>query len=186
MSLRRVKIVLLCEDSQHEAFVRRFLKGMGWNTREMRVEKSPSKEGSAEQWVRENFPRELKIYRQRRQKAASALIAMIDADNKEVQERIDEFKTACNLQQMPFRTDDEEVALVVPRRNIETWIYFLDGNKVNEQEVYPKLDRERRCKSAVKNLVRFCKSAGLVQDAPHALTSACDEYRTRIRPFRKT
>jgi len=29
MSSRRVKITLLCEDSQHEAFVRRFLKGMG-------------------------------------------------------------------------------------------------------------------------------------------------------------
>lgn len=68
MNIRRVKIVLLCEDSQHEAFVRRFLKGMSWNTREIRVEKSPSAGGSAEQWVRENFPRELKIYRQRRHK----------------------------------------------------------------------------------------------------------------------
>ncbi len=182
MSRRRVKIVLLCEDSQHEAFVRRFLKGMGWNTREMRVEKSPSKGGSAEQWVRENFPKELKIYRQRRQKAASALIAVIE----EVRERIDEFEAACNLQRVPFRVDGEEVALVVPKRNIETWIYFLDGNKVNEQEAYPKLGRERRCKSAVKNLVRFCRSTGLVQDAPHALTAACDEYGTRIRPFMKT
>jgi hypothetical protein len=53
MSIRRVKIVLLCEDSQHEAFARRFLGGMGWNTREIRVEKSPSAGGSAEQWVRE-------------------------------------------------------------------------------------------------------------------------------------
>ena len=49
MSIRRVKIVLLCEDSQQEAFTRRFLKGMGWNTRELRVEKSPSASGSAEQ-----------------------------------------------------------------------------------------------------------------------------------------
>ncbi len=62
MSIRRVKIVLLCEDSQHEAFARRFLKGMGWNTRELRVEKSPSASGSAEQWVREEFPNELRIY----------------------------------------------------------------------------------------------------------------------------
>ncbi|MDM8549014.1 hypothetical protein QUF72_03005 [Desulfobacterales bacterium HSG2] len=46
-----------------KAFVRRFLKGMGWNTREMRVGKSPSKEGSAEQWVRENFPPDWQIRR---------------------------------------------------------------------------------------------------------------------------
>jgi hypothetical protein len=56
-----VKITLLCEDSQHGAFVRRFLKGMGWNTREIRVEKSPAATGSAEQWVREMFPKELEV-----------------------------------------------------------------------------------------------------------------------------
>ena len=42
MSKRRVQIVILCEDNQHEAFIRRFLKGMGWNNREFRVEKSGS------------------------------------------------------------------------------------------------------------------------------------------------
>lgn len=55
MSIRRVRIVLLCEDSQQEAFTRRFLEGMGWDTRELRIEKSPSAKGSAEQWVREGF-----------------------------------------------------------------------------------------------------------------------------------
>jgi len=32
---------------------------MGWNTRELRVEKSPSATGSAEQWVREKFVRKV-------------------------------------------------------------------------------------------------------------------------------
>ena len=45
MSVRRAKLVLLCEDSQQEAFTRRFLEGMGWNTREIRVEKKPHGEG---------------------------------------------------------------------------------------------------------------------------------------------
>jgi hypothetical protein len=58
MSIRRVKIVLLCEDSQHEAFARRFLEGMRWNMRELRVEKSPTARGSAAQWVKETFPAE--------------------------------------------------------------------------------------------------------------------------------
>ena len=56
MSKRRVQIVILCEDNQHEAFIRRFLKGMGWNNREFRVEKSPSAEGAAEQYVKDRFP----------------------------------------------------------------------------------------------------------------------------------
>jgi hypothetical protein len=148
MSMRRVKIVLLCEDSQHEAFVRRFLRGMGWNTRELRVEKSSS--GSGEQWVRERFPDELRIYRKRRPKAASALIAMIDADGKGVQDRLSEFEKSCNSRQVEFRRDDEAVAIAVPKRNIETWIHYLRGHPVNEEDEYPKLDMERGCRPAVE------------------------------------
>ena len=183
MSIRRVKIVLLCEDSQHEAFTRRFLKGMGWNTREIRVEKSPSPLGSAEQWVREKFPDELSVYRQRRQRAASALIAMIDADNRGVQDRINEFERACDSMQIAFRAADEAVAIAIPKRNIETWIHFLSGESVNEENVYPKLNRERGCKPAVDRLVQLCRSTGLTPDAPQALAAACDEYNTRIRPI---
>ena len=183
MSKRRVKIVLLCEDSQHEAFIRRFLKGMGWNTREIRVEKSPSAIGSAEQWVREKFPVELSVYRQRRQQAASALIAMIDADTKNVQDRINDYEAACNSRQIEFRADGEAVAIVVPKRNIETWIRYLSGRPVNEQDAYPKLNRKRRCKPAVDHLVELCHSTGLAPDAPQALVEGCDEYKVRITPI---
>jgi len=183
MTARRVKIVLLCEDFQQEAFARRFLVGMGWNTRELRVEKSPSAGGSAEKWVRENFPKELKIYRQRQWQAASAVIAMIDADLKGVQERIDEFREACQSAQIPFRTSGDAVAIAVPKRNIETWIHYLNGESVDEQAAYPKLARERDCKQAVNNLVELCRSTGLKPDVPPALTAACDEYSHRIRPL---
>ena len=184
MSKRRVKIVLLCEDSQQEAFTRRFLKGMRWNTREIRVEKSPSALGSAEQWVREKFPHELIAYRQRRERAASALIAMIDADNRDVQDRINEFEEECNSMAIAFRTDGEAVAIAVPKRNIETWIYYLMGRQVNEQDDYPKLERERECKPAVDHLVELCHSTGLATDAPQALAAGCDEYNVRIKPIR--
>ncbi len=184
MSSRRVKITLLCEDSQHESFVRRFLKGMGWNTREIRVEKSPAATGSAEQWVRETFPKELEIYRNRSHKAATGLIAVIDADTLEVQERINEFKSICRTQNVSFRTENDAVAIVVPRRNIETWIYYLNDQQVNEEDVYPKLSKERECQSAVKNLVQACKTIGINQGAPPSLLAACEEYRSRISPLR--
>lgn len=176
MTTRRVKIVLLCEDSQHEAFARRFLKGMGWNTRELRVEKSPSASGSAEQWVRESFPSELETYRRRKPRAASALIAMTDADSTDVQTRIKGFETACNSRQIPFRAADEAVAIVVPKRNIETWLRYLAGESVDEESYYPKLERERGCKLAVDRLLNMCRSRGLPADAPSALAAACDEY----------
>lgn len=186
MSTRRVKIVLLCEDSQHEAFITRFLEGMGWNKRELRVEKNPSPRGSAEQWVRENFPKELKLYRLRKHRAASAVIAMIDADTRDRKVRkgrISDLEEACTAKGIPFRTSDEAVAIAVPKRNIETWIYYLNGESVDEEAVYPKLAAERGCKPAVTYLVRLCRSTGLKPDAPPALAAACEEYNVRIRPL---
>ena len=181
MSTRRVKIVILCEDSQQEAFIRRFLKGMGWQMREVRVEKSPG--GSAEQWVRERFPLELRVYKQRRNLASSALIAMIDADTRQVEERIGELKRECDSAGVPFRDNDEAVAIAVPKRNIETWIHYLDGQNVTEIDIYPKLERERDCKGAVNNLVEQCNTTGLRANAPLALVMACDEYRNKIKPL---
>jgi hypothetical protein len=183
MSTRRVKIVLLCEDSQHETFIRRFLEDTGWETREIRVEKSPKAGGSAEQWVRLMFPIELKKYRQRSQRAASALITVIDADLKSVQERVNELKTECNDQQIEFRDDVEAVAIAVPRRNIETWIHYLNREQVDETEEYPKLDRPRSCRNAVNKLVSLCRTTGLASDAPPSLERACIEYNRRIKPL---
>ena len=72
--MRRVGTVLLCEDSQHEAFVRRFLKKRRLVTGHLRVEKCP--DGSAEQFVRKQYPIELAALRARY--AKSALIVVID------------------------------------------------------------------------------------------------------------
>lgn len=183
MSIRRVQIVILCEDSQHEAFIRRFLTGLGWNNRAFRIEKSPSAVGSAEQYVKGRFPKELLAYRERKNKAASALIVMLDADNKRVQERINELESSCQSTGIEFRTPDEAVAIGIPKRNIETWIHYLNGNQVNEQDSYPKLEREKECKSAVNNLIQLCRTTGLKNNAPQSLVSACDEYRNRIIPI---
>jgi hypothetical protein len=183
MSVRRVRIVLLCEDSQQEAFTRRYLEGMGWDTRELRVEKSPSAKGSAEQWVRERFPMELKIYRLRKAKAASGLIVLIDADAHEVNDRINEFKELCKTKSVPFREDNESVAIGVPKRNIETWIHYLNNREVNETDTYSKLERQRFCQPAVTNLLKLYKIAGLAKDTPPSLAAACNEYRNRIEPL---
>jgi len=183
MSSRRVNIVLLCEDSQHEAFVKRFLSDLGWDKRQIFVTKSPLASGSAEQWVKQRFPIELNIYRQRRQRAASAMITMIDADTKSIQERIKELEDECTKKQISFRTSGESVGIAVPKRNIETWIHFLNGSIVNEEEVYQKLNRERDCSPAVKNLVQLCRTTGLSKDSPSSLLEACIEYNERIKPL---
>jgi hypothetical protein len=183
MSTRRAQIVLLCEDLQQEVFIRRFLSGMGWNTRSIRSVISPAAKGAGEQWVRNTFPLELRVYRQRMHRAASGLIVAIDADTKGVQDRYDELKVACRAHQVDFMQNDEAVALVIPKRNIETWIHHLNGHMVDEEKVYPKLERERECQPAVSNLIASCRAGSPTDGMPPALKSACNAYNARIKPL---
>ncbi len=181
--MRRVRLVLLCEDSQHESFAVRFLKSMGWDKRWMRIEKSPAAEGAAEQWVRQRFPRELQACRKRNTKAETALLTMIDGDLYEPSQRHKVLESECAAQDIAFREARDPVAIVVPCRNVETWIRYLSGEQVDEQTIYPKLAQERGCRESVKNLVRICKTSGLPDDAPPALHLACREYERISRVF---
>lgn len=173
---RNVQIVLLCEDVQHETFVRRFLAKAGWSTRRLRVEKAPGGCGSAEQWVRTRFPTELAEYR-RRPGNAQALIVILDGDNRGVQTRTTELDDACRMNNIDIRTPDERVLVLVPTWNIETWIAYLKGQTVDETtRDYPRLPRPRECQVSVEKLIAMCREKGLREPAPSSLRAACVEY----------
>jgi hypothetical protein len=55
MSRRKVQLIILCEDRQHAACVRRFLETSGWEKRQIEVILNPKGRGSGEQWVRERY-----------------------------------------------------------------------------------------------------------------------------------
>jgi hypothetical protein len=148
----------------------------------MRVEKAPSAKGSAEQWVRERFSRELLACRKRNAKTSTVLVTIIDGDAKKTEERIRELADRCKDKNISFRDENEPIAIAVPCRNIETWIRFLDGENVTEDDNYPKLSQEKKCKDAVKRLVEFCQTSAVPDQAPLALKLACAEYNQRILP----
>ena len=41
MSSRKVRLVLICEDQQHDIFVRRFLIKSGWKNHQIRIQINP-------------------------------------------------------------------------------------------------------------------------------------------------
>ena len=177
---RNVQLVLLCEDSQHEVFARRFLTKMGWSRRSIRVEKSPSGRGSAEQFVRERFPRELKEHRRR--PVEQALVVVIDGDAGGFDQRMQTLNDSCTAQQVEPRRNNERVAVFVPTWNIETWLAYLDGDEVDEKKKnYPRLDRERECQKHVATLAEMCQRQSLRQPVAPSLESACTEYHQRLR-----
>ena len=180
---RRVQLVLLCEDRQHETFARRFLEKAGWPTRRLRVEIAPPGRGSAERFVRRRFPTELKAYRSNRHRVAEGLIVMLDGDNKGVKGRLDELIEACQSGGITPRQQDERVAVFIPTWRIETWLAYLSGSDVYESKSdYPRLDRPRDCQAHVNELYQMCQHGALRQPSPPSLNAACEEYQTRLRP----
>ena len=162
MSKRRAQVIVLCEDSQQAAFVRRYLKSDGLPNRKIRILPLPGGQGSAESYVRESFPIELDAYRKKRSSVAQHLIVVIDGDKHGVEKRMTDFDRACSEQGVQVRQPEDQVAIFVPTWNIESWLAYLDGHDVNEsRRDYPRLERERDCKPRVKKLLRMCKSNDL-------------------------
>lgn len=178
---RNVQLVVLCEDRQHWTFVRRFLERRGWNKRRIRQVPSPAGRGSAEQFVRRRFPRELQGYRARRTHIDQGLVVMLDGDAVGLEERLRSLDESCRERRVEPRRDDDRVAVFVPTWNIETWFVYLDGQAVDEAESdYPKLERPRDCQRHVDTLVGMCRAGALKKPAPSALQAARREYRERL------
>lgn len=173
-----VSVILLCEDAQTDAFVRRFLKRRNFRGRDVTTFKLPHGRGSGEQWVRERYPRELQAIRQRQ---GACLIVVTDADGHSTESRRAQLDAKCDEKGIPRRNDGDRVLVIVPRRNIETWLAYLAGGEVDEETRYPRLKREGDCDWHAEELYRMChKKQRLREPAPPSLREACDEYR-RLR-----
>ena len=170
-----VSITFLCEDSQTDAFVRRFLRRRNFGSRDIHTRELPSGSQSGEQWVRERYPDELQAIRGRQN---AYLIVVTDADKNSTADRRAQLDAACDEKQVPRRDDRDRVLVIVPRRNIETWLHYLgSGTAVDETTRYPRLRRERDCVTHANNLYRMCHEEQRLDDgAPPSLQEACEEY----------
>ena len=152
---RPAEIVLLCEDRQQEAFVRRFLKRYAPSaarelSRRLRVEMAHGGRGAADQYVVERLPREVAAYRRQAAKRETRLLVMIDGDSGGFKQRAQQFDQACRDQRIEPRKDGERIAVLVPTWNIETWLSWLDGREVDEtRKDYPKLPKPSAAPSSV-------------------------------------
>ncbi|MHC5724018.1 MAG: hypothetical protein ACYTXY_07625 [Nostoc sp.] len=185
MTQNRVQIVILCEDRQQEVFAVHFLRIRGFNTKNVRVNKSLEGRGSGEQHVREHYAAEIKAHR-RKNYRSGMIVVMIDADTATVEETLKELDNALIEDSQEPRQPNEAIAIFVPRRNIETWIHYLRTGEIVEEEGqnsrYPKFSKnESACKPYVEQLVNQCYQ-GLDYKAPQSLQAACGELQ-RLLPF---
>ncbi|MEG4321788.1 MULTISPECIES: hypothetical protein [unclassified Microcoleus] len=182
MSQRRVQVVILCEDRQQEVFARYFLKKRGF-TGLFRANICPKGSQSGEQYVRSQYAVEVKAYRPNRNRVSIGLVVLIDADTGTLQARLNELDGMLEEDEQENRRLDEAIAIFVPKRNIETWIHYLQGESVNEEAAYPKFEQnEAVCKTSVEHLADRCYSQSLPEDAPRSLQAACGELQ-RLFPL---
>ncbi len=133
----RVYVIVVLEDDRHKMLASRYLKKRGMGDREIRIERSPSGEGNAEGWVRKMFVKEVNRYRSRH--AKTALIVVIDADTHTVQDRWRQLDRALeDGGKQRVDVEHEQIARLVPKRNIETWILCLNGQAVDQETDYKK------------------------------------------------
>ena len=134
--------------------------------------------GSGEQFVRSEYARQVWAFRSRKYLKNICLVVVIDADTLEAQERFKQLDSELASISQPVRQSDERIAIFIPKRNIETWIHYLQGTAVNEDDRYRHLERESDCKEQVEALASKCRNRVLLPDkAPSSLKAACDELR---------
>ncbi len=170
------EVAVLCEDLQQYTFVYHFLIGCGVHPRRIRKVPYPIGEGSAEQFVRQQYPVEVKTYRSKRNHLQIGLVVMIDADARSVQDHFEELDEALTQARQDKRQPGERIGIFIPKRAIETWIYYLQGRAVNENDPYPHLARESDCKAVVETLAAQ-RHQPLAEDAPPSLQTACGELK---------
>ncbi|MCK6520276.1 hypothetical protein L6R49_02440 [Myxococcota bacterium] len=191
-----VQWILLGEDKQAVTFLRRLVVAMGANAR--RVIELPvaatTTGACGSQYVVARYARELPAFRANAARMSTKLLVHIDADDRTVLQRQRELAQACADAGLPPRGPNEAIALLIPKRNLETWIASLDPSQHDaqrgadptqplEERVFRHLTEESGCSGAVEALARHLRSrapAPLIPDLP-SLDEAVVELR-RVWP----
>ncbi|HEX4067822.1 MAG TPA: hypothetical protein VHZ09_17510 [Acidobacteriaceae bacterium] len=135
------QIILVVEDKRQQQLVYRYLRRRHFGPHDVRIATAPSGAGSAEHWVIEQFPIEVSEYRRRH--AVTKLILVVDADTHSVHDRMQELEHSLKDAGVPRVEKAEQIAPLIPKRNIETWILCLNLEQVDEDKDYKGQHRKR-------------------------------------------
>lgn len=169
------QVVVLCEDRKQYHFVRKYLQLHGVTRIIQRI--FPPATGSAEAWVRRQYPREVKAHRAKRGHLNIALAVVTDADRYTVDYRKGQLDTSLTESKPPqeSRQDDERIAVFVPKWSVETWFRFLDGASWDEETSYRDSYWGAAPSKYARRLFDGCRDGELPGDPPLSLSDACSE-----------
>lgn len=129
---RAAMVVILGEDSnkRQQNLIRKYLKKRGFSDRQIRDLPCPAGQTPGISFVLARYASE--VHDLRVATYSRGLVVAIDADEETVVTRKTQLDEKLAETCEPARGEQEAIAIVVPKRNIETWIWYLDGNTVDE------------------------------------------------------
>jgi hypothetical protein len=147
--------------------------------RKIRSTPLPSGKGSGAQYVLTQYPRQVEAHRSQAARMASALVVHVDADPQyTVADRHQQLSENLIGAGLPPRGAREEIAHLVPKRNIETWIHFyLDGPPIDEMTEYAKYPEESACWPAAEKFSEDAAQGAPQQDRPPSLVQGLQEFQ---------
>jgi hypothetical protein len=146
-------VVILAEDMRQARLVRAYLRARHPNLHRKQIHDTEMANGrcSGEQWVREHYLEQVlaQLIRRARKPNVSKpekwLIVVIDADKSTVQERLNELRRLLDESKdervRKCRVEVENIARLVPKWSIETWILNLIGETTDEDTPYKRQNR---------------------------------------------
>ncbi|HTX77066.1 MAG TPA: hypothetical protein VMD29_12730 [Terracidiphilus sp.] len=166
------QVTILAEDRRQARLVRAYIRKRLPVYPQKAIKDIPmaSGRGSGLQWVLDRYAIEVKAHLTRR--ARKWLVVVIDADRDTLQERLDALKhrleTAEDDRLRRCSAEDEQIARLIPKWSVETWILCLNGSAVDEQTAYKSRnhDWDRLTRPAAEALHNWATD-------PHGAPAGC-------------
>lgn len=172
----RFQYIILCEDSQMDTFLRSLLKYERISNHKIRTVPLPAGQGCGEKHVRNSILREVQYIHQHNYKKIF-LIVCIDADNYTIEDRRNDLIGIVKNTIRAWKFEEEPMMLWIPKREIETWLAFLDGKDVNEEMSFKHSGHPLSCKLEAEKMALFCRGEYDFSKAMlPSIKAAKDEY----------
>jgi len=179
----KAQVFILCEDTVHYHFAKKYFELLGFNSRNIRGTSNPKgiSVGSGARYVQDNYEKEVKAFHSKSNHLDSILVVVIDNDTKNIN---DEPKNRVKILYEKYKPlANESILIISPIRNIESWFCYIDTNNTNveipdengEIQDYKKNYRNPKPTEFAKKLKEQICAHGLPENAPSSLIDACNE-----------
>jgi hypothetical protein len=191
---RVCKIILVCEGWRDSAFARGFLGAAGVDGRVVDPKVNPG--GCGHGWVKAKFVEE--VANLTRFSEGRGVLGLIDEDGQGVAAREREIADLLQERNLPGISASSGRCLLLPTRNLETWLYWLIANRsgittaINETTNY-KTDgppagcarlRDDQCRSAGEHL-HTLNHATMPGGSPPVLGQSLERLRDFLNAVRR-